>query len=121
MREREPRARVALEKVGLNHRLYHTSGQLSGGEKQRVAIARALVNNPKLILADEPTGNLDSKSGQAVMETIDQLHHEGHTIVVITHETPTAGFAQRIVDLRDGELLSDRKQETAIHNRSYTK
>src|SRR4029078_4650509 len=77
MKEREQRARAALEKVGLNHRLYHTSGQLSGGEKQQVAIDRALVNNPKLIWADEPTGNLDSKSGQAVMETIDQLHHEG--------------------------------------------
>lgn len=114
------RAEAVLESVGLTHRLHHTTAQLSGGEKQRVAIARALINNPKLILADEPTGNLDSVSGQHVMETIDQLHKKGHTIVVITHETPTASYAQRIVRLKDGEIIAD--EENARHGHEiYTK
>jgi len=116
------RARAAerLEQVGLTHRLNHTTAQLSGGEKQRVAIARALMNNPKLILADEPTGNLDSVSGAHVMETIDSLHKQGHTIVVITHETPTASYAQRIIQLKDGAITSDTENAAERH-REYHK
>ncbi len=110
----------ALERVQMTHRLEHTSSQLSGGERQRVAIARALVNSPSLIFADEPTGNLDTKTGKAVMETIDALHKAGHTIIVITHETPTAEYAQRIVRIQDGEITSDRKVETS-HKHKYTK
>lgn len=100
----------AVESVGLSHRLNHESSQLSGGEKQRVAIARALVNNPQIIFADEPTGNLDSKSGQMVMEIIQKLNEEkGHTIILITHETYTAEHAQRIIKLLDGKIESDKK------------
>lgn len=99
----------AIDKVGLSHRLEHESSQLSGGEKQRVAIARALVNKPDVIFADEPTGNLDSKSGEAVMDTIQQLNLLGHTIILITHETYTAEHAQRIIKIRDGKIESDDK------------
>ena len=98
----------AVEKVGLEHRINHEPSQLSGGEKQRVAIARALVLNPLVIFADEPTGNLDSKSGGQVMEAIEKLHEAGHTIVLITHETYTAAFAQRIIELKDGLIEKDR-------------
>lgn len=104
----------AIEGVGLSHRIHHESSQLSGGEKQRVAIARALVLEPQVIFADEPTGNLDSKSGQMVMEIIQRLHEEeGHTIVLITHETYTAEHAERILHLLDGKLATDR----AVENR----
>lgn len=100
----------AIEDVGLSHRLHHESSQLSGGEKQRVAIARALVNNPQVIFADEPTGNLDSKSGKMVMEIIQKLNEEkGHTVILITHETYTAEHAQRIIDILDGKVESDRR------------
>ncbi|MCR4281134.1 MAG: ABC transporter ATP-binding protein [Candidatus Kaiserbacteria bacterium] len=103
-------ARNAIEAVGLSHRLHHEPSQLSGGEKQRVAIARALVNNPEVIFADEPTGNLDSKSGEVVMEIIQKLHSEmGHTVILITHETYTAEYAERIIRLRDGMVESDTK------------
>ena len=91
----------------MSHRLTHRPSQLSGGEKQRVAIARALVNEPSLILADEPTGNLDSRTGQIVMEIIDGLHHQGQTILLITHETPTARFAERIIEMSDGKITRD--------------
>src|SRR3989338_10802540 len=98
-------AREAIEAVGLTHRLHHEPSQLSGGEKQRVAIARALVNNPEVIFADEPTGNLDSKSGKTVMEIIQKLNEEeGRTVILITHETYTAEHAQRIMKLLDGEI-----------------
>jgi putative ABC transport system ATP-binding protein len=98
----------AIESVGLSHRINHESSQLSGGEKQRVAIARALVLEPQVIFADEPTGNLDSKSGQMVMEIIQRLHEqEGHTVVLITHETYTAEHAERILHLLDGKLDVD--------------
>lgn len=97
----------AIEKVGLTHRLEHESSQLSGGEKQRAAIARALVNKPDVIFADEPTGNLDSKSGEAVMDTLVGLNRLGHTIVLITHETYTAEHAARVIKLRDGQIESD--------------
>ncbi len=103
-------AREAIEAVGLTHRINHEPSQLSGGEKQRVAIARALVNNPEVIFADEPTGNLDSKSGEIVMDIIQKLHNEmGHTVILITHETYTAEYAERIIRLRDGMIESDTK------------
>jgi putative ABC transport system ATP-binding protein len=100
----------AIEQVGLSHRLSHMPNQLSGGEKQRVAIARALVNEPQIIFADEPTGNLDSKSGKIVMETIQRLNEEfGHTIILITHETYTAEHAKRIIRIHDGQIESDEQ------------
>ncbi|MDD5547850.1 MAG: ABC transporter ATP-binding protein [Candidatus Pacebacteria bacterium] len=102
----------AIESVGLSHRLNHESSQLSGGERQRVAIARALILKPDVIFADEPTGNLDSKSGQMVMEIIQSLNEEkGHTIILVTHETYTAEHAQRIIHILDGQVDSDRKVE----------
>lgn len=101
-------ARQAIEAVGLSHRLNHEPSQLSGGEKQRLAIARALVNNPQVIFADEPTGNLDSKSGQIVMEIIQNLsERQGKTVVLITHETYTAEHASRIIRMQDGLIESD--------------
>ncbi len=110
----EEKARKAVESVGLSHRLNYQPSQLSGGEKQRVAVARALVNNPDVIFADEPTGNLDSKSGELVMELIQKLHSEmGHTVILITHESYTAEYAERIIKLRDGRIESD----TEVANR----
>lgn len=104
------RAKDALELVGLSHRLTHEPSELSGGERQRVAIARALVTNPEVIFADEPTGNLDSKSGALVMEILQNLHDkQGHTIILITHETATAEHADRIIHLRDGTIEKDEK------------
>ncbi|MFA6459356.1 MAG: ABC transporter ATP-binding protein [Candidatus Paceibacterota bacterium] len=103
------KAKAAINSVGLSHRLYHTSAELSGGEKQRVAIARALVAEPEIIFADEPTGNLDSKSGQQVMSIIQGLNqNEGKTVVLITHETSTAEHAERIIRLMDGGIESDK-------------
>jgi len=101
--------RDAVDSVGLSHRLHHESSELSGGERQRVAIARALINKPKIIFADEPTGNLDSKSGQTIMEIIQKLNDAGHTIILITHETYTAENAKRIIRLYDGLIQSDEK------------
>jgi putative ABC transport system ATP-binding protein len=101
----------AIEQVGLSHRAYYETSQLSGGEKQRVAIARALVNDPPLIFADEPTGNLDSKSGGQIMDIIEALNNEGHTIILITHETYTAEYAQRLIKLKDGLIESDQAIE----------
>ncbi|MDO8482803.1 MAG: ABC transporter ATP-binding protein [bacterium] len=102
-------ARDAVESVGLSHRLLHEPSELSGGERQRVAIARALINKPKIIFADEPTGNLDSKSGQVVMDIIQKLNEAGHTVILITHETYTAENAKRIIRLQDGLIVSDEK------------
>ena len=108
-REQTKRAEAAVEAVGLTHRLNHESGQLSGGEKQRVAMARALVTNPSVIFADEPTGNLDSKSGGQVMNIIKKLNLDGRTVVLITHEKYTAEYAERVITLKDGSLESDHK------------
>ncbi len=100
----------AVETVGLNHRIDYQTLKLSGGEKQRVAIARALVNQPNLIFADEPTGNLDSVSGSEVMKTLQRLHSEmGHTVILITHDEYTASFARREINIQDGRVESDRK------------
>ncbi len=102
-------AEEAVKAVGLEHRMYHDASKLSGGEKQRVAIARALVNKPKVIFADEPTGNLDSKSGGVVMDILEKLNDEDKiTIVLITHESETAEYAERIIKIKDGEVDSDR-------------
>lgn len=101
------KAKQALESVGLGHRLDYYTNQLSGGEKQRVAIARALVNNPSVIFADEPTGNLDSKSGLQVMKILQELNDQGHTIILVTHERYTAEHAKRIIRVRDGEIEDD--------------
>lgn len=107
--ERETRAKKAIDIVGLNDRSDFVSSQLSGGQKQRVAIARALVTNPDVIFADEPTGNLDSASGVAVMEVLQQLNNDGHTIILVTHERTTAEHAKRIIHIKDGRIQSDSK------------
>jgi len=113
----DEKAVEAIKSVGLYHRVNHFSNQLSGGEQQRVAIARALVNDPKVIFADEPTGNLDSKSGTQVMEILEDLNEEGKTIILVTHERDTAEHAKRIIWLKDGEVLSDE----VVSKRRYAK
>lgn len=113
-KEREKRAKNALEAVGLGERLDHTSTQLSGGQQQRVAVARALVNNPSLILADEPTGNLDSKSGREIMDLLHELNKAGNTIVLVTHELDIAKGARRTVEILDGKIVSDKSNHTRI-------
>lgn len=118
--ERMTRVESALRAVGLDEaRWQHTPNQLSGGQMQRVAIARALVNNPKLILADEPTGNLDTKTGNLVLETFERLNRElGHTIVLITHEDEVAAHAGRILSIRDGQLLSDESVQSPLRRQT---
>ncbi|HEX2918930.1 MAG TPA: ABC transporter ATP-binding protein [Edaphobacter sp.] len=106
--EREQRAKAALDSVGLGTRMLHKPNELSGGQRQRVAIARALINNPSIILADEPTGNLDSKTGDEIMALFDELHSRGNTIVLVTHEPDIAEFAHRVVTIRDGVIASDQ-------------
>ena len=103
------RAREVLAKVGMDHRLHHTPGQLSGGEQQRVTIARSLINDPPIIFADEPTGNLDSKNGIATMKAFDNLVEEGKTVILITHDSQVAEHADRIITIRDGKIASDSK------------
>jgi len=106
---REKRAFELLKSVGLGERAQHLPSQLSGGERQRVAIARALANEPAFVLADEPTGNLDSKSGSDIMKIFVKLNDEGRTVVVVTHDSTIASHAERIVKLKDGQIISDRK------------
>ena len=109
-KDREARARGALEKVELGQRMNHRPNELSGGQRQRVAIARALVNNPSILLADEPTGNLDSKTGLEIMGLFERLHKAGNTIVLVTHEPDVAAFAYRAIHLRDGQIENDVKR-----------
>ncbi|MBU4452838.1 ABC transporter ATP-binding protein, partial [Patescibacteria group bacterium] len=106
-KKRKEMAFDSLKMVGLEHRLEHLSNQLSGGERQRVAIARAVVNNPSIIFADEPTGNLDTKTGVEVLKMFQELHAKGRTIIMITHEQEAAEFAERIISIRDGQIISD--------------
>jgi putative ABC transport system ATP-binding protein len=106
--QREDRAQKTLESVGLGNRVHHKPNELSGGQRQRVAIARALVNSPSIILADEPTGNLDSKTSYGIMELFHELHAKGNTIIMVTHEDDIAHYAHRIVRLRDGLVESDK-------------
>ena len=108
-RARRTRAREKLLRVGLSARIKHRPNQLSGGEKQRVAIARALSNDPSILLADEPTGNLDSKTSEGVLKLFDQLHCEGQTIIIVTHEEIVARHAERILHMQDGQIISDER------------
>jgi putative ABC transport system ATP-binding protein len=106
--ERVERAKASLAAVSLESRMMHKPNELSGGQRQRVAVARALVNNPSIILADEPTGNLDSKTGEEIMALFDDLHRKGNTIVLVTHEPDIAEYAHRVVHIRDGRIFSDQ-------------
>ena len=106
-KERDARARLALEMVELTSRMNHRPNELSGGQRQRVAIARALVNNPSILLADEPTGNLDSKTGLEIMGVFERLHKAGNTIVLVTHEADVAAYAYRTIHIRDGQVEND--------------
>jgi putative ABC transport system ATP-binding protein len=106
--ERRERAKQVLTMVGLGDRMHHRPNELSGGQRQRVAIARALVNSPSLVLADEPTGNLDSKTGLEILALLDEIHAQGNTVILVTHEEDVAARARRVVRLRDGKIESDR-------------
>jgi len=112
--EKIKRTKEAIAAVDLSHRVTHYPNQLSGGEQQRVAIARAIANNPSVIFADEPTGNLDSRSGQKIMEILQDLNNKGHTIILVTHEQYTSEMAKRIIKLKDGQIISD---EVVSHRR----
>ena len=109
-KQRVEMASTALERVGLGDRMTHRPSQMSGGQRQRVAIARALVTNPSIVLADEPTGNLDSATGEEIMRLFDKLHDEGNTLIVVTHEQHIADHANRVVRLSDGDIVSDTKE-----------
>ena len=114
----EERVERVLTRVGLEHRMDHTPGQLSGGEQQRVTIARSLINDPKILLADEPTGNLDSKNGAEIMAAFDHLNTEGRTIIIITHDPVVSEHARRILTLRDGQIVSDGINENFKESRA---
>ena len=120
-KDRQARARAALEKVELSARMTHRPNELSGGQRQRVAIARALVNNPSILLADEPTGNLDSKTGAEIMALFARLHEAGNTIILVTHEADIAAFAHRTIHLRDGQVEKDvaGSEATPASRRDY--
>jgi putative ABC transport system ATP-binding protein len=109
-RERDRRAKETLETVGLGDRMLHRPSEMSGGQRQRVAIARALVTNPSIVLADEPTGNLDSSTGREIMTLFDRLHADGNTLIVVTHEAQVAQHARRVIHLSDGNIVRDEKQ-----------
>lgn len=117
--EREQMAKAALEKVELGDRMNHKPNELSGGQRQRVALARALVNNPSIILADEPTGNLDSKTSEEIMKLFDALHRQGNTIITVTHEASVARHARRVLSILDGNIASDEtvpeSQRNGVH------
>jgi len=112
--ERRRRAEEVLEAVGLGDRSYHKPNELSGGQRQRVAIARALVNNPSILLADEPTGNLDSGTGREIMAIFENLYNRGNTIIVVTHEEEVASHARRVIRLRDGFIESDQEVDSGF-------
>ena len=116
-KERSERARTALEQVELGTRLTHRPNELSGGQRQRVAIARALVNNPSILLADEPTGNLDTKTGAEIMGLFSRLNEHGNTVIVVTHEAEVAGCTRRVIQLRDGQIETDVGQNPARYGR----
>jgi putative ABC transport system ATP-binding protein len=111
--EREEKARRALERVEMKARMNHKPSELSGGERQRVAVARALVNEPSLLLADEPTGNLDSRTGREILNLFHRLHEQGNTIIMVTHDREVAGQAQRIIHIRDGQIERDERKGAA--------
>src|SRR5215467_14393578 len=115
-RERTERAKKSLQLVELSDRMHHKPNELSGGQRQRVAIARALVNNPSIILADEPTGNLDSQTGIEIMKLFDKLHSEGNTIILVTHERDIAEYTHRIISIRDGKIASDERVKDLVKN-----
>jgi putative ABC transport system ATP-binding protein len=114
-KDRLEQAKAAIEKVELTHRMTHKPNELSGGQRQRVAIARALVNNPSILLADEPTGNLDSKTGIEIMALFARLHQGGNTIIVVTHEAEIAAYAHRVIAIRDGQVERDVRQQPHAH------
>lgn len=112
--DRKKKVEVIAERLGISHRLKHYPQQLSGGQQQRVAVARALINDPKIILADEPTGNLDSKNGNEVMELLTDLHAQGSTILMVTHSDYDASFSQRTIFMKDGIILSEKKNNRNV-------